>query len=205
MRTLLLLLLSLPALADGKGTIRGQVTAEGGRPWVVYLEKAEPATPPAARLKIEQKNTRFVPEALVAIVGQTIDFPNLDKFYHNVFSVTPGNEFDLGLYRSGVSKSAQLTQPGELTIYCNIHPEMVAQVLVLQNAHYAEVAADGSYTLADVTPGSYTVVAWSGKHEPVKQTVEVKAGAAAKANFTLKLRKAGAHLNKNGEQYGRYK
>jgi plastocyanin len=172
---------------------------------VVYLEKAEAAPPPATHLKIEQRNTRFVPESVVAVVGQTIDFPNLDKFYHNVFSVTPGNEFDLGLYRSGVSKGAQLNQPGELTIYCNIHPEMVAQVLVLQNAHYAEVAADGSYTLADVPPGSYTLVAWSAKHEPQKQAIEVKAGATAKASFTMKLRKAGSHLNKNGEQYGRYK
>ena len=132
--TLWLLLLSLPAAADGKGTIRGQVGAEGGagRPWVVYLEKAEAATPPAAHLKIEQRNTRFAPESAVAVVGQTIDFPNLDKFYHNVFSVTPGSEFDLGLYRSGVSKAVAMrleptaraaisqrpTQRGRQRVYC---------------------------------------------------------------------------------------
>jgi len=205
--TWMALVLCVSAHANPKGSITGTVTAEGGgKPLVVYIEKADPpAKAPTERPKVEQRNTRFNPEVVVVRQGQTLEFPNLDKFYHNVFSVTPGNEFDLGLYRGGVSKTATLDQPGEIDVYCNIHPEMAAKILVLQNDYFAEAAADGSFTIANLPPGNYTLVAWSARHEPQKKPIEVKAGAALKVSFALKPRKAATHLNKNGEQYGRYK
>lgn len=190
-------------------SVSGTVKAEGppAKGLVVYIEKAaQTATPKPQPLRVEQRDTRFSPPSAVVVQGQTISFPNLDKFYHNVFSVSPGNEFDLGLYRAGGSKDAHLTQPGEVDIYCNIHPDMAARLLVLQNDYYALVGADGTYRISGVPPGRYVLWAWSPQHEPQKQAIEVQAQAGVRAQFTLKLRQESkTHLNKSGEQYGRYR
>jgi len=98
-----------------------------------------------------------------------------------------------------------LDQPGEVDVYCNIHPDMTARILVLQNSLYTAVNGDGSFRLADVPPGHYTLVAWSPAHTPERRTIDVKAGEVVRADFALKLRsESKAHLNKSGEQYGRY-
>ncbi len=203
----LLWLAAAPAWAAPTGSIAGVVTADGeSGPRVVYIERATvPPKEPPAPARAEQRDTQFSPRTLVVVQNQTVAFPNNDKFYHNVFSPTPGSEFDLGLYRGGASKTVQLHEPGEVDVYCNIHPNMELKILVLQNELYAQAAADGSYRIADVPPGSYTLVAWSPTHEPVKRTIQVNAGATVKADFALKQkREAKSHLNKNGEQYGRY-
>lgn len=211
----LFVLLMLPASVLAAGRVRGSVKAEGGlaASTVVYVHAAAPpsaaapaAVPPTARPRMMQKNATFAPGVLVVEAGTTVDFPNEDKIYHNVFSLTPGNEFDLGLYRGGVSKSTQLTTPGEVSVYCNIHPEMVARVLVVPPGLHAKVGADGRFTLEGVAPGAVEVTAWSPDHEPVTVTITVKEGGDATADFDLSKRKATrTHLNKSGEQYGRYK
>jgi plastocyanin len=108
------LLAALPAAADEGGTVAGAVSAEGAaaRPTIVYIEQAAPAQAPLSRPRIVQRNTTFQPASLVVMQGQTVDFPNEDKFYHNVFSLSPGNDFDLGIYRGGASKGALLAHPG---------------------------------------------------------------------------------------------
>jgi len=200
---------AVPAAA-APGSISGKVSmAGGGGPLaVVYVEKgpeaAERAAP--ARKDMAQKDTEFQPRAVWVRTGDTVQFTNLDNFYHNVFSPTPGNEFDLGLYRGGVAKSLELPRAGEVDVYCNIHPNMKAKVLVVPDERSAQVAADGGFSLSGLAPGEYVVVAWSAAHEPVRREVRVRAGEAARADFALKPRgAAGPHLNKNGEQYGRYK
>ena len=213
MRTVIALALAALPGAAFAGSIEGKVTApgRGDLPLVVYVEeggKAESAVdvPAKERVRIGQKQTRFAPSAVVVPMGAKVDFPNYDKIYHNVFSLTPGNEFDLGLYRGGVSKAATFAQPGEVDVYCNIHPEMHARVLVVPSKRYVEVGEDGSFTLADVPAGTWTVVAWSPEHEPESRKVTVKNGAA-KVDFSLKERRFPntPHLNKTGEQYGRYR
>jgi plastocyanin len=201
---------ALPAAAAPGGSISGTVKLAGGSGplAVVYVEKGPD---PAARTEpgnkdLEQKDTEFQPRALWVRVGDTVRFTNRDNFYHNVFSPTPGNQFDLGLYRGGVAKSLEVPRAGEIDVYCNIHPNMKAKLLVVPDARSAEVAADGSYSIAGLSPGDYEIVAWSAGHEPVRREVRVRAGEAARADFSLKPRDASAaHLNKNGEQYGRYK
>jgi len=173
--------------------------------WSAACAVGAAAAQPLPPARAEQRDTQFVPRALVVVQNQSIAFPNTDKFYHNVFSPTPGNEFDLGLYRGGASKSVELHEAGEVDVYCNIHPSMEMKILVLQNDLYGQAGADGAYHIANVPPGSYTLVAWSPTHEPVKRAIQVTAGATLKADFTLKKRRdPKAHLNKNGEQYGRY-
>jgi len=200
---------ALPATA-APGSISGTVKlAGGGGPLaVVYMEKGPD---PAARAEpaqknLDQKDTEFLPPGLWVHAGDTVQFTNKDNFYHNVFSPTPGNEFDLGLYRGGVAKSLELPRAGEIDVYCNIHPNMKAKLLVVPDSRATEVGADGSYSLAGLPPGDYDIVAWSAVHDPVRREVRVRAGEAARADFLLKARDAAAaHLNKNGEQYGRYK
>lgn len=203
-------LAALPAAAGTPGSISGSVTLAGGSGpiAVVYVEKAPeaPARAAPARKDMEQKDTEFEPRAIWVRAGDAVQFTNRDSFYHNVFSPSPGNEFDLGLYRGGVAKSVELASPGELDVYCNIHPNMKARLLVVPDDRSVQVAADGSYSLPRLPPGDYAIVAWSAVHEPVRREVRVRPGEAARADFSLKARgAAGPHLNKNGEQYGRYR
>ncbi len=194
------------AAADG-ATVAGKVSGTAVAEAVVYIEKVATAAPPApVRPKMAQRNTEFAPGSLVVVQGQKIDFPNEDKIFHNVFSPTPGNEFDLGLYRGGISKSVQMQEPGEVEVFCNIHPSMVAKILVLQNGYFARAATDGSFSIPSVPAGRYVLVAWSPNHDPVKKGIIVTASGVVKTDFALGARRdAAGHLNKNGEQYGRYK
>jgi plastocyanin len=200
------LLSSTVALAAG-GSVAGKVAREGdARQLVVYVEHVPGAEPKKGKLVNTQKNSSFTPEVMVVRAGTTVDFLNEDKIYHNVFSLTPGNAFDLGLYRGGTSKATTLQEPGEVDVFCNIHPDMVAKVLVLQNDFHTEVKPDGTYDISGLPPGDYTVVAWSPDHKPEKKKVRVAEGGKASADFALKRRPASRqHLNKDGEQYGRYK
>lgn len=201
-------LVALALLVSAGGKITGKVKGAKADTLVVYVEKAPgaPVSPQADRPRMTQKNTQFQPGVLIVVQGQTIDFPNEDKFYHNVFSASEGNDFDLGLYRGGVSKAMQMKQAGEVDVYCNIHPDMAAKILVLQNPFYAQVGEDGSYTIDNVPPGSYTLVAWGAHHVGDKKKIEVKDGQATAADYTLKAKgDSGAHLNKDGQPYGRYK
>lgn len=194
------------ATGEKDTAISGAIQVEGSSDEVViYIERAPIAATPKDRAEMSQRNTTFVPGALVVSQGQVVDFPNQDKFYHNVFSLSPRNEFDLGLYRSGVSKSARMNEPGEVNVYCNIHPTMVAKILVVQNPYYTVASPDGRYRLERVPPGHYTLVAWSPAHIAEKRTIEVKAGGQLVVDFSLRPRPRESHLNKSGEQYGRYK
>ncbi len=192
---------------EAKGSISGKVTSPGASQVVVYIEKVPKAVPrPVNDKPMTQKNSAFMPEMLVVTVGSSVSFPNEDKVFHNVFSVTPGNEFDLGLYRGGASKAVDFKEAGEVDVFCNIHPNMAAKLLVLQNDFYVTVEKDGSFNLANVPPGAFTLVAWSAETTLEKVKIEIKPGANATASFTLKpLPGIKMHTNKNGEQYGRYK
>jgi plastocyanin len=201
---------AIPAAA-APGSISGAVAMAGGgggQLAVVYVEKGPDGATRAApaRKDVEQKDTEFQPRAAWVRAGDVVQFTNHDNFYHNVFSPTPGSEFDLGLYRGGVAKSLELTRAGEVDVYCNIHPNMKAKLLVVPDGRSTQVAEDGGYSLAGLAPGDYVIVAWSAVHEPARREVHVRAGETARADFPLKARgSAGAHLNKSGEQYGRYR
>lgn len=209
---LMLACLGVPLSAQAaSGSVGGKVTGPDGqgRPWVVYLEGAAGGTdaaPPESK-EMLQKDMSFSPQALVVRAGANVEFRNVDKIFHNVFSPTAGSEFDLGLYRGGMSKVHQMSEPGEVDVYCNIHPGMHARILVVPNRFHAQVTADGGYEIAGVPPGRYTVVAWSATHEPVRKPVEVAGDRRATVDFTFKGRPFPLvpHLNKDGDGYGRYK
>jgi plastocyanin len=193
------------APADIGGTIRGKVAVPAGEPVAyVYVENVLAPAVKGQHKVIEQAGKKFVPNWAVVQRGTAIAFPNNDNIYHNVFSLSASNAFDLGLYNSGgEAKSHTFTEPGPVDVYCNIHPQMAASVLVVPNKHFAKVKADGSYELPGVPSGRRKIVAWAPGSRPVTQWVEVAAGAAADVNLQLES-KAGGHKNKAGQAYGQY-
>jgi plastocyanin len=216
---------SLPKLAPGKGgavatrgsgrrraandeaptgVIRGRVEVPSGEPVAyVYVENVfEPAV--HHKEVIQQKQKQFVPRWAVVQRGTTIEFPNNDNIYHNVFSLSSGNSFDLGLYNSASeAKSQTFNEPGAVDIYCNIHPQMVASTLVVPNRYFAKVKSDGTYELAGVPSGKRKIVAWAPGSHLTSQWVQVDSGASAELNLKLESKAAG-HKNKNGRAYGSY-
>ena len=185
------------------GVLQGKVKVPNGEPVAfVYVENVVGA-PVRDRVTIDQKDKRFVPSWAVVRSGTTIAFPNNDNIYHNVFSLSSGNSFDLGLYNSsGDAKTHTFNSPGAIDIYCNIHPQMAASVLVVPNQHFAKVNADGSFTIKNVPQGQRKVVAWSPTTKLASQWVDVADGTAQVA-LTLEP-KSRVHKNKDGRAYGSY-
>jgi plastocyanin len=110
--------------------------------------------------RLAQKSQGFEPRVLPVAVGGRVDFPNLDPIYHNVFSVSPPKRFDLGKYGQGKSKSLVFDKPGLVNVYCDIHSNMEAFIVVLPNAWFAQPDADGRFTLPPLPAGTYQVRVW---------------------------------------------
>jgi plastocyanin len=156
---------------------------------VVYLETApRPAfdqrDEPRARL--DQRNETFVPHVLAIVAGTTVDFPNNDKTYHNVFSLSSTKTFDLGRYAVGRSQSVRFDRPGIVRVFCDIHSHMSAFILVFAHRYFAVTDDEGRYRLDNVPPGSYTVVAWNESSPTDSRRVVIgDAGGDVEANFVL--------------------
>jgi plastocyanin len=173
---------------------------------VVYLEDA-PALEEMAKgpFEMAQADKSFVPPLLIVPVGATVAFPNRDGYYHNVFSPTPEAKFDLGLYRGGVAKTVTLEKPGVVSVYCNIHSQMNANVLVVPNPYYARVGGNGRFEIQRAPRGTWHAVVWSPFGSPVRETVQVEAGKETQLRLTIRQRSADEqHLNKEGKEYQPY-
>ncbi len=130
---------------------------------VIWLKPAgglpdTPARP--SRFKIIQQHKHFDPHVLAVPVGSLVDFPNLDPFFHNVFSMFDGKRFDLGLYEAGASHAVTFDRPGVCYIFCNIHPEMSAIVVVVDSPFYAVSNKAGEFSISNLIPGRYLVKVW---------------------------------------------
>src|SRR5689334_8600073 len=174
---------------------------------VVYLEDV-PGTPaiPKNHAQIRQREKQFDPPLTVVVRGTTIDFPNEDKIFHNVFSVSRPARFDLGVYKSGTAKSVEFKRSGVVDVYCNIHPEMIAKVKILDNGFYTVSDNKGAFRIDGVPEGTFPVVAWLPSGDEAKGSVTVKAGASAEVKLELsETVKKETHTRKDGTPYGRYK
>jgi plastocyanin len=205
-----LVVVFVPAPARA-GTVSGrvEVVQKGGRratdlsDVVVYLDGVKARARPA-RTTIAMKGKAFLPRVAVVPVGGTVEFPNEDPIFHNVFSVSGDNRFDLDLYKRPKSASWTFQAPGLVRVYCNIHPQMSAVVLVRDNPYYTRAAADGAFSLADVPAGRYTLKAWQERAGEVSQPVTVAAEGEARAELLLDASsyKAVGHKRKDGSNYG---
>ncbi|MCK6545170.1 hypothetical protein L6R52_04825 [Myxococcota bacterium] len=194
-----------PAARAVAGTITGRVTLPPGAPVAyVFVENVRGALVRDQKVSIKQVNKRFQPEWAVVQVGTTVEFPNMDDIYHNVFSLTPGSSFDLGLYKRGESsKEHRFTRAGVVDIYCNIHPRMLASLLVVPNDHFARVKDDGTFELTGVPEGKRKLVAWAPGAELGAEWVDVATGSETHVELRL-APKSPAHKNKHGQAYGSY-
>jgi plastocyanin len=156
---------------------------------VVYLETApRPAFDQRdePRAKLDQRNEAFVPHVLAIVAGTTVDFPNNDQTYHNVFSLSSTKPFDLGRYAAGRSKSVRFDRPGIVRVFCDIHSHMSAFILVFAHRHFAVTDDEGRYRLDNVPPGTYTVIAWNESAPSESRRVTVpEAGGDVETNFAL--------------------
>jgi plastocyanin len=147
---------------------------------VVYLDTAPRAAfddREPGRAVMDQRDEMFVPPVLAVMVGTVVDFPNSDRTFHNVFSLSRPKRFDLGRYAAGRSKSVRFDRPGIVRVFCDIHAHMNAFILVFSHPYFQVTDAEGRFRLAQVPPGTYTVVAWYEGEARAKDTVTVAAGA----------------------------
>ena len=213
MRTLwasLLIGLLLAAPPAGGATLTGSVTlAAAGKPrpdasnTVVWIEGAPRAGSGGAKAEMQQASKRFQPRVLAVSKNATVEFPNSDPIYHNVFSVSGGNRFDLGLYRSGASKSKKFEETGLVRVYCNIHPQMVGFVMVVDSDFVAVTGPDGAFRFDNLPPGSYVVKVWHEEGGETRHPVTVGAGGEAPLALRLDVSsfKNEPHKNKYGKDY----
>jgi len=156
---------------------------------VVYLDSAprrafEQSEP--ARAVMDQRNETFVPHVLAITTGTTVDFPNSDSIYHNVFSLSKTRPFDLGRYAAGKSQSVRFDRPGIVRVFCEIHSHMSAFILVFNHPFFAVTDTDGRYRLENVPPGNYSVVAWNEGLASEPKPVVVPEGATSELDFALR-------------------
>ena len=118
------------------------------------------AAPAAPRIVLDQRNLAFSPHVLVVRVGTVVDFPNNDRVFHNVFSFRDGKRFDLGMYPVGTVRQVRFDKPGLSRIFCNIHPQMAAYVVVVDTPYFASADRNGAFSIAEVPAGTYTYRAW---------------------------------------------
>ena len=156
---------------------------------VVYLESVAPphAARPDAPHTIRQIHEAFVPRVLPVLAGDSVRFPNEDPFFHNVFSLSKARSFDLGRYATGTSKSVTFDRPGVVPVFCHIHSDMRATILVLENPHYAVADSTGRFALPNVPAGEYRLVAWHERIQPAVQPVRVQPGATSTVHFEIPL------------------
>jgi plastocyanin len=152
----------------------------------VYLEGGpkSPATE-TAKASIQQKERRFVPDLVVIPAGATVSFPNFDPIFHNVFSLSKAKSFDLGNYREGQSRLVTFPLPGVVAVYCHLHSNMAASIVVAPTRWAVVVDRDGIFTLKDVPAGTYTVVAWHKTAGTFRKTVTIHEKQDAAVSFTL--------------------
>ncbi len=174
------------------GNIKGHVNIlyeKSNAGAVVYIEKipGKTFTPPGAHAQINQKNFMFIPKVLPVLQGTIVDFLNSDNVLHNVFSPdAPDGEFNLGTWPRGFVRSDTFKTAGVATILCNVHPEMEAYVLALQNPYFAVTDSVGAYRIKEVPAGKYKLSAWYFSADKQTRVVSVPAKNTLNIDFVFK-------------------
>lgn len=158
-------------------------------PAVAYLVgdvASAPAEGANARPTMAQQDTTFVPSVVIVRAGGTVAFPNQDGFFHNVFSYSSAQRFDLGRYPLGESKSVTFNEPGIVEVFCEVHEFMRGAIIVSENPFVALVGADGSFRFSGVPEGEHTIAFWHPDHRSLEQRIEVTAGGTTRVEVELR-------------------
>jgi plastocyanin len=182
---------------------KGRAAGADVRRAVVSFEPVsrQPVRPPAEPFVLATRQKQFVPRVLAVPRGSRVRFPNEDPILHNVFSVSPGNAFDLGLYKKSPGKARTFDNPGLVRVFCNVHHGMSAALLVLDTPFYTSPAADGTFVLGGLPQGHGKLTVWYEQGEP--WTVDVRLPAAGPVTARVEVARSGVapHLNKLGKPY----
>jgi hypothetical protein len=155
-----------------------------------------------------QHNKMFEPSLLVVPIGSLVDFPNLDPWFHNVFSLYRGKRFDLGLYEAGAHKEIRFDRPGASYIFCNIHPEMAAVILTVDSNFYGISDKSGRISISGVPPGQYSLRVWyenatAKALDALARPVDIESGGGNLPAISVLVtsQNLANHKNKYGQDY----
>lgn len=172
---------------------------------IVYFVPDEatrsPQDPKTVVMTTRQKT--FQPRVVAVNPGSTVRFPNEDTILHNVFSVSPGNSFDLGFYRRGDGKAWTFEKPGLVRVFCNVHYSMAAHVLVLETPHFVRPEADGTFRLQGLPRGAGELRVWNDRARPFSVDMVLPAPGPVEVSLSRSRKRVVPHLNKHGEPYKR--
>ena len=154
-----------PTVYNLRGTATPVAPADASSPneylrTVVTLEGGKLPAPAPITAVMEQRDSRFQPDVIVVPAGSTVQFPNFDPIFHNVFSLSGSQPFDLGFYAKSQSRSVKFSRPGAVQVYCHIHSHMYAGIVVTASPFSAIPAPDGAFSFAGVPAGHYRLTAW---------------------------------------------
>jgi plastocyanin len=136
--------------------------------------------------RIKQEGAVFAPHVLPIVAGTTVEWPNNDQIFHNVFSVSDAKQFDLGLYKGNPEgKRITFDKAGRVDVFCSIHANMHCVVLVLENAYFAVADDKNHYSISNVPPGTYQVTAWHERMPPLTREVTVPSSGEIKTDFVM--------------------
>jgi plastocyanin len=154
----------------------------------IYLEGSglKPGAP--VRVELDQRGMRFDPEVIIVPVGSEVAFPNSDPIFHNVFSFSKAKEFDLGYYPAGQSRTVKFDRAGVIQVYCHIHSQMSASILVAPNAWHTRPSRSGDFVLSGIPEGAYTLVAWHKSAGFFRREVKLSESSSLNVDFEIPIR-----------------
>lgn len=191
-------------------TVAGKVTfltKRGQRPvaaeTLIWLDPAEkPAKKTPAAFTMTTRGKTFLPHVMAVPAGSSVSFPNEDPISHNLFSLTPGQTFDLGLYRRGPGKTQKFDTPGVVNVYCNIHPNMSAVVHVMTTPYFVFADGTGSWKV-EAPAGKYRLSAWNEQAGTASSEIEVRANGTVAGATALVLDGRNSRLQQHSNKHGR--
>lgn len=205
-----MLIAAPPAFAQGVVSGRvamqekpGETTKDFDGTVIYLVSKGAAQRFAESKSQMAMTGRQFSPRVRVVTVGSTVSYANQDPFSHNIFSTAPGAAFDLGTYGNGTTKSTQFKKAGAFPVYCNIHAQMTAFVVVVSTPYFTQAGADARWKIAGVPAGKYEMHVWHERATEVTQELDVPAAGVSNADVTLDARgfKQVAHKNKLGKDY----
>ncbi|MEP6938398.1 MAG: hypothetical protein ABI846_01440 [Rudaea sp.] len=183
------------------GTGQAIDPAEVAEAVVYFVPDGGAPHPKAGQFQIFTRDKQFDPTSTVVPLGSTINFPNKDELLHNVFSVSPGAEFDLGLYAEGKSAAYTFAKPGVVTVNCNVHPMMQVSVLVLDTPFFTHPSRAGEFQLSGLPAGPGKLVVWHPRAGMQTFPLLSSATSGLALQITLSKPRVAPHLNKERKPY----
>jgi plastocyanin len=172
---------------------------------ILYLEPVvHTAIPPEVLKKnfsMSTKNKQFTPRALAVPVGAGVRFPNYDSIFHNIFSVSSPNQFDLGLYKGGTSKTQSFQHPGVVKVFCNVHPQMSATIVVTASPHYTVADQAGAFNFGLIPNGTFQLRAYADEGQTAQKVVVGEKPLQVNVTIDGRNFKKVRHKNKFGKDY----